>query len=1665
MSCRAAESLSSLQSCFVMSSMLRKTGGPCTPEQYSTSANELRSPKTILSLCLLVAFLLFAELAGGQVAPGLPSFVPQDCHEVDCVNLQNGNVTLRAPVASKSGAFPFNFGLVGNFYVYKNGSNWEPAQYTSIGEPAGGLIASLNGILPIWGFPLVYNTPVGAICPGGGGTVEYVNWYLQFANGTIHYFPTTDFTDQQGCFHSSFTDQVIDGSGWTITANASGVATSLHDRSGMALQLNSMRDSNGNVISSSGTPTLTYTDTLGLPVMTEYGGTYTWTDVNGGSPQVTTSTATPTLQSAFGCSGVADYNFAKQLPTIVNYPDGTSLGIQYETTPGHSPNVTGRLGQITLREGGTVSYAYSGGTHNGIDCTYQMPPVLKRTTGDGTTEYDFAPSSSGVTTTVTDNGTNKTIYTFTYSSTNGAAMLTQVKRNQGASTLLTTDVYCYNASSGQPGNCPTATPSLPITEQDVYHTINGMTTSSRTQTEYDKYGNVTYSAQYDFGGTSPVRSTTITYGSCSASCTGASPTISAVGSNVNNKPGRVVTTQSGNTVAESRFTYDSKGNLLTAYMWTGSSWLSNATANSYNSNGTLATSYDLANNPTTYLYNGTGGCDNLFPTSVSKGGLTTSSTWNCTGGVKLTDVDANSPPNTTTYCYAAGSTCSGAADPYWRVVSVTDPLGSIVYKTYPTGSSPDTASSSFTFNSGNSINSTTITTDSYGRPINSQTAQSPSGSNYDTLSTSYSWSTTYRAVATSQVCSTTSSSNCTTVHTGNVDPLGRLYTASTSSNATLTHTYTQNDDLAVLGPPPTAENVKQVQTEYDGLGRVSKVCHIGTTPSTGSGTACNQHTGSASGVTDTYSYAAGTGWTQISITRGSQTRRQTFDALGRMTQKVTPEGGTWNYYYDAVASACGRGAASAGNLTCSTDPNGNTVVYVYDSLNRLTDVGSGPTTGSTACKRFRYDNTSGILGSVPTGITLANQYGRIAEAETDDCIWPVTAGHQLTDEWFAFDKDGRKTDLWQRPYAGLYYHSIATFFENGAVKTLQLANPSLYTLTYALDGEGRWYSLTDSTSGQNLVSKATYYPAANPAVVSLTGTTPDNDAYTFDANTGRMTQYVFTVGNTPKTLKGVLNWNPNGTLGSLATTDGFNAGGSLTCLSNSAGALGYGYDDWGRLNEFDCGSGNWGQQYAYDTNDNLTKTVLSGRTGTSWNPGYSSSTNQCTGCSFDSDGDTTADGSGSNYWGWNEFAKMKWWNTSSIAPTCGTSGKCLVYDAFGRIVQYSNGVDWYDVWITQLGSTTTMTGSTIDFSYWPAPGGRGRVEINSSTSGYNYLHGDWLGNARLLSSVANNTEYRDSAYTPYGEQFATYGVTQSYYQRFAGMTGDFNNGVQWETPNRELSIVGRWLSPDPAGSGWNQYAYTTNPNSFVDPSGLVKSDCIWTGGCGAPCNALCSGGGGGGGGNYGGGPGGCSLDGAPVDCGSLFGVGGLGGNGVEGCPNNVCSGFNSSGQYFEFVAGAGGATGYVTLSDILQGISEWNGSFYTSSQLDNMISALVESQKEALADAISNASSSADGSNWDDIYKSLTYNGIEGGHADFSWNWVGDPSENPDPTLAATANWPSGGCVFSCRYGFMDQIHLNNNAFHLDTVGANWAFPLGAMLHGLIDYGFGNINPGIPMLP
>jgi len=1074
----------------------------------------------------------------------------------------------------------------------------------------------------------------------------------------------------------------------------------------------------------------------------------------------------------------------------------------------------------------TVGFNYNpanlGSSSNyNLNCTYLIPNSMSRTTSDGTVTYTWTHTSTGNSTTKVDVGGNKTIYTF-----NSTPILTQVLYfpNTGtvssptySSTAMRTDLYCYNGNST---SCATATVTLPVAEVDEYVNIGVTAGTSRQQRKYDKYGNMTYSAQYDFGGTSPITATTIVYGTSngSGSC-------SSVGNNVNNKPCTVVTTVNGNTVASAQYAYDAHGNLLKTYVSPngGTSFLSNSTSNVYNSNGTASKTYDLANNETDYTYSSSGysdGCGTIFPFPIQvknvTTGLYTSATYDCTGGVKLTSVDASG--NKTTYGYQSSG---GTADPWWRLRSGTDPLSNEAWIT-PTVASMN---SSFEFNSSNSINNVTTTLDGYGRPINSQKQQSPTTTNYDTVSTTYNFGGVNPTVNKSTPCTASSGSSCgtSTGVTNAFDMLGRLVTSVDGGGGTDTITYTQNDVLNVLGPAPSGENAKQVQSQYDGLGRLTSSCAISFTAS--GNVACNQNTGSNNGILTTTSYTSGTGYQTVSSTRGSQTRSKTVDGLGRMTQKVSPEGGTWNYHYDSYSSCPTGYKGASGQLTAFTDPNGNLICYAYDSLNRVTGVNAN----GTSCRHFYYDNSAGYSGTLPTGVSLSNQYGRLVEAATDAC----SSGTLITDEWFNYDTNGHMLTMWEStPNSGGYYKSTATFYGNGAVDTLALSGQS-FTTTYGLDGEGRASSL--SIGSATAVSGTTFFPATLTPTISI-GTGTDNDAYTIDANTGRTTGYKFTLGST--TDAGVLTWNANGTLKQLAIADGFNSGGTQTCTVNPSLVTGTGYDDLGRLIGSSCGTSGsiWNQADSYDQYDNLTKSS----TGfVSWNPTYSTSPSNnhyaCTGCTYDSDGDVTNDGT--NAYTWNEFSKLA--SSNKGGTNCASAGECVVYDALGRIVEIDSGSTHTSIWYTQLGKTAYMNGSTYLYSYWPAPGGATAIHNFPSSGTVYIMHKDWLGNARLGSNLAT-TVIDDYAFAPYGEKYDIFGSTSQNETMFIGLTQDVLAGM-YDTPNRELqgSQQGRWLSPDPAGAGWNQYAYVTNPNSQVDPSGLCVASKI-----GALQKMFCSGGGG-----------------------------------------------------------------------------------------------------------------------------------------------------------------------------------------------------------------------------
>ncbi len=703
----------------------------------------------------------------------------------------------------------------------------------------------------------------------------------------------------------------------------------------------------------------------------------------------------------------------------------------------------------------------------------------------------------------------------------------------------------------------------------------------------------------------------------------------------------------------------------------------------------------------------------------------------------------------------------------------------------------------------------TSTTDAYGRAVNAQAQQS--SSSYSTASTQYAWSGNYRQVQGTLPCSQPLGSPCpfaSATTTKLTDPLGRPYTATDGGGGVVTKTYAQNDVLTVLTPAPANENNKQVQREYDGLGRIKSTCKI--SPTVSGSVSCGQATNTAAkGILTTVTYSAATGSTTTTATRGVQSRGKTVDALGRVTASTSPETGTVNSFYDFY-SACPVGYQGApGHLAATRDLNGNLLCYAYDSLGRVTGVNANGTT----CRHFYYDSSSGYSGTIPTGVTApTNSAGRMVEAATDSC----SSSTLITDEWFSYDKNGHTTDMWEKtPRSTQYYHSTATFFGNGAVNTLVLANPSVYTATYGIDGEGRLNSV--KIGSQQIVASTTYNAASRPTNIAI-GTSTDQDTYVYDPNTGRMTNWTFQVGATPKTETGALQWNANGTLNNLAITDGF-SGGTQTCFYNPSSGTGMGYDDLGRLLNVSCGPNGsiWNQTFSYDQYDNLTKS--SSGPGISWNPGYNASNNRYTLAStaYDSNGNVTNDSF--NAYAYNEFSKMKSINGSGT--NCSGGGQCVTYDAMGRAVEIDSGSTTTEVWYTQLGKTAYMSGATYNYSYLPTPGGA--TALHSAGGVEHFLHKDWLGNSRVSSGVQGQNVIDDRAFAPYGEIYDTFGSTAANENMFTGDTQDIlaTGNCCYDTPNRELSgNQGRWLSPDPAGAGWNLYAYVTNPNGSVDPSGL-----------------------------------------------------------------------------------------------------------------------------------------------------------------------------------------------------------------------------------------------------
>ena len=1388
-----------------------------------------------LRCSFLVILLLFtAGTSLGQVDTGTPPF-GSFSGGPDIINNANLNAHITIPVLHKAGrGTSFSYDLTYDssvWYPVTSGSttSWQPVND--------------------WGWNVQTAVATGFIslkvtsknCSTNphlfvGFITTLSNWVYHDMFGVAHPFAGSVKVVDEGCpgTSTSLNRVAFDGSGYRLQAdgiNPSTITltsgTIIIPPVGVAAGAGTFTDRNGNQITDSGNGV--FTDTLGITALTVSAGapsptvpvTLTYTAPSGTPASYTVKYTNYSVQTHFACSVVSEYGPTTialvseiDLPDIAANPSD-KYTFTYEQTPGVPSKVTGRLASVTLPTGGTITYNYTGGS-NGIVCADGSTSGLQRYTPDtGSNYWNYARSgtSPATTTTVTDPLGNNTVVQYQ------GIYEAQRDTYQGAvssSNLLQTIKACYN---GNTTNCTTTAVTLPITQRNIFTIL-----PSNQQSEHDDfwngYGGPTETDDYDYGAAphGPLLKKIIASYAILGNITAFRQT---------------VTTQNGSgaTVAKINYNYDEGTRTATSgtphHVSVPAPWGNLTSTNIYSSSGTFLTKsttyYDTGKERTTTGANGAvttfnyasgaTSCYNSFPTSVTEAisTLSTSSTWNCTGGVQLTSVDENAQTTTTAY-----------TDPYfWRPASITDPTGATTSFCYGSLSSTGVCTlnanqteSTLNFNSGNSTIDALTTLDGLARSHVQQTRQAPSYMTFDSVETDY--DALGRVSRVTLPYSGTAGQTNTSVAgtTTSYDALSRPLTVLDGGNGSTIFYYGQpgsqdNDVLVTRSPAAAGENTKRRQFEYDGLGQLTSACEI--TGAAGSGN-CAQ-TASQTGYWTKYTYHPM--GNLLTVTQNAQaapslqqSRTYSYDWMSRMISETVPEigatgNGTATYTYDSDTT-CGT---YAGDLVKRVDAAGNVICSSYDALHReLTRTyPSGAYASATPQKHFVYDTAT--IDTTPA-TTVVNAKARLAEAYT--CFSPCTT--KLTDIGLSYTVRGETSDVYEAtPNSGTYYHVAQSYWANYMPNQLtgNIGLPA--TITYSPDSQGRVNSLSASSGQSPVISSTVYNTAGLPTAINLGSGSGDADSYGYDPQTNRMTQYTFTVNGT--SLTAALGWNANGTLQTQNIADGFNSADTQNCS--------YAYDDLTRLISADCGSAA-SQAFAYDPFGNINKSG----SPYSFLPNYSSSTNRMTLLgtftpTYDSNGNLTNDSL--HNFAWDADGHPVIIDAGLPDAVSGT------YDALGRMVEQNRGGTYTQIAYSPLGEKLAlMSGQTLQKGVVPLSGTA--LAVYSSSGLQYYAHADYLGSIRLATTPARGM-YFDTAYAPFGETYATSGTLDPAY------TGQMNDtahrqdtaGGLYDFPIREYSTQGRWPNPDPLGTSatcpkdpqtQNRYAYVRdNPMSYTDPTG------------------------------------------------------------------------------------------------------------------------------------------------------------------------------------------------------------------------------------------------------
>jgi RHS repeat-associated protein len=1024
--------------------------------------------------CAFAILLLVSCSVVGQVSTGTPRWGSFSSGP-DVIDLGNLNMNFTAPVFSKPGrGMPFTYVLRVD---------------TSVWYPVG--ISGSQAWTPVfnWGWRAQTEVVTGELTYRVSNTKCFddpAGWYwgLHYTGfayhdpfGTVHGFTLsyTSCATDPGPHPTTANDGsglVFDGFSTIGTPTGQRLTPPVNTGSGSG----TATDHNGNQISAGSS---SFTDTLGMTVLSVSGGApnpvnLTYTDSSGTPRSVTVNYGTYTVQTNFGCTGIAEYGpTTNYLVSSIGYPDGSSYSFTYEPTPGGSGNVTGRVQSITLRAGATITYTYTGG-NNGIMCSDGSTAGLTRTTSDTnnpTTAYARSGSGTAWTTTITDAQSNQTVINFQTAAGGTGANFYETHRtvNQGSSTALMQTDTCYNGNIPNP-NCNSFIVVPPITEVKKYLTLSN-NQQSLTDTILDSTGLLTKEVdEYDFGSGAPgalLRKTLATYATLGSTIIALPATVTVQDGSGSQKAltvyGYDETAVSATSGVPQHIAIPSfRGNLTSLSRWMDTNNSSLATGFAYDDTGNVLTSTDSAGHQTQFSYT-----DN-FSDNVNRSSLAYVT--------QLTLPDTNSPNLAHHITKSQYDANTGLPVNTWdqnnqQTTFTYDLLLRPLQTNFPDGGQSNISYQSTTQTLvQNKIDSTRSTSsytqvDSYGRLSRTALANGES-TPYDQQDFCYdsngrlqfqSYPYQGSGFGQAKVCSGAGDSF-------SYDALGRITQLTHSDGTNLQYSYSGRAQQIADEGNGTYSVSRIMQS--DGLGRLTGVCEVSANTLLGTGGApasCGLDI-AATGFLTSYSYNTLDKLT--TVTQGALTNRTyTYDSLSRMTSESNPEWGsgsttTYAYNNDGMLISRTRPAPNQTNTATTVTTN-----YGYDALHRLLSrTYTGDTTG-TPSAALNYDEASAWSQ------TLSNTVGRMSSKSSGS-----------TGQAFSYDMVGRVISNWQftprvwggTPYLLSYGYDLAgdlTSAGNGAGVTFTYSYNTAPRLT------GMTSNLVDAQHPATLLSNAHYSPA------------------------------------------------------------------------------------------------------------------------------------------------------------------------------------------------------------------------------------------------------------------------------------------------------------------------------------------------------------------------------------------------------------------------------------------------------------------------------------------------------------------------------------------------------------------------------------------------------------